>query len=170
MQRYRQLFTLFILYVASTVVTVSVVQHYYVKPGHIEAIMDNAPAKSIEREKFLKRTLECFDRVLDSTKSHPALGTYLQRGDKTALESLMFTQTAGHPLIMQLHFIDAKGFETVRIERAAYGDAPIITTSYQDKSKRDYFIEAKHLTDAQVGYSTEGTGTSVTLHFPLETV
>ncbi|WP_371806416.1 nitrogen regulation protein NR(II) [Candidatus Lokiarchaeum ossiferum] len=69
------------------------------------------------------------------------------------LEELFLRVSANYPILTQIRYLNATGFEVARIDNMADGKGPFVISSFQDKSDRYYFQDAIDLQKGEIYYS-----------------
>lgn len=100
----------------------------------------------------LQETVEDARLIADT----PAVRDYLATPDparRVRVEDLFSAFVRSKALNAQLRLLDATGFEVVRVNRAPEGARVVPAAELQDKSTRDYFVDAQALPPGRVHFS-----------------
>jgi len=98
----------------------------------------------IKLDTILRPTLARMDAIVESLHESQTVKSYAYddtKTDKSGVIKCFYAVAAANPQIMQLRFLDANGFEKVRIDREDENSKPFILqdSQLQDKSDREYF-------------------------------
>ncbi|MDD2358373.1 MAG: PAS domain S-box protein [Thiovulaceae bacterium] len=106
--------------------------------------LDNAVKKTKEREEFFKNFLDRANTTLITVRESATFNDFLN-GKRSDTDDLFMILAKSNPSLMKLRYIDKNGLEKLRINRNKEGSKPffIAQNNLQDKSNRDFFLDAK---------------------------
>lgn len=112
----------------------------------------------IKKSISLKPIVDKIDMLVMALGQNQSLKDYLttsNQNDKKELQHLFLTIAMIDQQIMQVRFINEKGFEEIRIDRLNYNDQPFIVAEekLQDKSTRNYFTTVKNKPQESIWHS-----------------
>ncbi len=151
------LFTIFFLFAIFLSLFDIAVEKIYFESYMHNAALNEATDKSIERENVFKSFLEDAEESLIDVSKKPQWVGYLNTYDNNKeIEQLFLFYAQMKPSVMQIRYIDKNGLEKIRIDRDAIKLDPYIVSQdkLQDKSKRDYFIDAQSSPSNKVVFSS----------------
>lgn len=109
--------------------------------------LQNAVYLAQQKEYLLQGFFSDSKTSITAIRNSTAFENYLKdkKGSKSEFQNLLITLSKNNISMMQLRYLDATGFEKIRIESKNSTQNPIIIedSKLQDKSHRDYFKEAK---------------------------
>lgn len=138
----RLFFVVFIVLLASSYLLAS---HLFLKEPVSTTALDNAYAKTLEREKFAQRFFIHSEEILNAVRSSQHFERFLTQQTGKAFVKEEFKLIAqGHLDVFQIRFIDAQGQEQIRVNRdQTTGKVSVVSESeLQNKQDRDYFQES----------------------------
>ena len=106
--------------------------------------LQNAVSKTKERELFIKNFLNQAKDILSAVRESGTFNDFLN-AKQSKIDDLFMMLAKSNPSVMQFRFIDKHGLEKIKIDRIKQGSEPFVVSQIdlQNKSDRDYFIEAK---------------------------
>ncbi|MDX1295626.1 MAG: diguanylate cyclase [Sulfurimonadaceae bacterium] len=127
---------------------------------HIDATLLSSGQKELQsKTESLETTVSALHQSVLAAKKSTAFQRYLsninEREAIRQVDELFYALTVANPLISQLRYLDEAGNETIRIEREALNEIPIIIpdSHLQNKHDRYYFRETAKLADKEIWYS-----------------
>jgi diguanylate cyclase (GGDEF)-like protein/PAS domain S-box-containing protein len=135
-------FILFGLFIILFNATINFVLQYKISQN---SLMQKAQEISyIKLDTILRPTLARMDAIVLSLHENDTVKSYAYGDTKTTKADVIkcfYAVAAANPQIMQLRFLDANGFETIRIDREDEKSKPFILkdSQLQNKSDRGYF-------------------------------
>ena len=117
--------------------------------------LDNAVKKTKEREDVFKNFLNNAATTLTTARESEAFNDFLDE-KRSDTDDLFMILAKSNPSLMKLRYIDKNGLEKLRINRNKEGSKPffIVKKDMQDKSNRDFFLDAKSKPLEKVFFST----------------
>lgn len=112
-------------------------------------VLTSSSINILKKEKQLNKLLKDTKKSLTSISQLEDFKTAIKNKNYNKLEKIFFTISQSNSFYMQIRFLDKFGKEKVRVDREIHNDDSIIKKEieFQDKSKRDYFIESKNSKD-----------------------
>ena len=147
----RFIFTSFVLL---NIIVFVVIYIVFLSKKPYDIALSKSELQNLEREVLVKNYLEDSSFVLQSLRISPDFKEYLNSNTKEEqviknIKLLVHSKNS----IMQFRFLDKNGFEKIRVDR--YDDIIKIVAKkeLQDKSKRNYFQNAKNFATEKIFFS-----------------
>ena len=150
------LFSFFFFFAIFLSVFDIIVEKIYFERYTNKIALDEATKKSKEREAIAKSFLNNAQFTLINIKNLPEFDSFLEnQNNKDEIQKLFLYFAQLKPNIMQIRYINKDGKEIIRIDRDRIDQAAYIIKdeNLQDKSKRDYFLNAKTMEKNKVQFS-----------------
>ena len=146
-------FTLISSFVSSTI------YNFFYSQQQEQYSMGNGVKKVYERESFFQSFIQHKRDLLESLRQNKRVQSLPDRAKEESLEDLeelFFLLARSEKSLMQVRYIDETGQERVRLNRTKVGQLPFLIPQekLQNKSQRDYFIDAKNNEDSKIHYSS----------------
>ncbi len=148
---YRTYFSFLFLIFGVIIALLTSIVNYSVDVRNIQTELDEKAQKElINKQRELTTFTENFERYLVSLRNSSVLHTYIRQPGKknqTNANQLFYAICSTNPSLMQVRFIDQSGMEKIRVDWHGGRQWPDITKEeeLQDKSHRNYFIEASQI-------------------------
>ncbi len=122
----------------------------------LKVAMDNAHNKIDEREVFFKTYLTNLEQNIRSLHSSRYFQNYIDNPiDTSIIENTFFSFAQSNLAIKQVRYIDGKGIEHIRVERASESAVPVVHTEFDipDVSSSPGFLNAMNLEPGELWFS-----------------
>ena len=140
-----------LFFVFSLIISASgyIVSQYLLTSNSNIAIEQNLKMEFIEKKDIISNFVYQQHYFLNTFINNNVLMSYVKDQEKheNEIKNIFMSIANTTPDIMQLRYIDKKGFEKIRVDRNKYSDTPFFTKKekLQNKSNRYYFKETKQL-------------------------